>query len=218
MDSSSRQPTSFASRQSLVSGLVAACLAVAVTGLAQPARGLDEARIAAIIEAGGGVPRPLELVDRGGLFSGAGSGYRIMLHTPESWVAERVAQARSRGDTVTVGNIAPEDRALFLRVIASPSPPTLGGARELSSSVERVLLFDEQRDISLAPERAEAHTARHRRLIGSGSLTGVTALFALSQVDVLRGGHGQEFFVRVEGTGYSKDFKIKRKHLEELGW
>ena len=35
-------------------------------------------------------------------------------------------------------------------------------------------------------------------------------------LETLRGGAGEEFFVRVEGTGYTKDFKIKRKHLDRL--
>ena len=30
------------------------------------------------------------------------------------------------------------------------------------------------------------------------------------------GAPGREFFVRVKGTGYTKDFKIKRKHLNRL--
>ena len=218
MGSSSRQRMSFAERCVAVTVVCLVSGSLAASAEAQPAQGLDETRIAAIIAAGGGMPRPVELIDRGGFFSGAGSGYRILLHTPESWVAERVGRAISAGATLEVADIAPEDRALFLRVIASPSPPTLGGPSELSSSVERVLLYDEDREISLAPELAEPHRARHRRLIGSGSLRGLTALFSMAQVDVLRGGQGREVFVRVEGTGYSKDFKIKRKHLEDLGW
>ena len=213
-----RQLTSLAESATALASLFLVSVSLAAGAEAQVSRVLDETRVLAVIAAGGRVPRPVELIDRGGLFSGAGSGYRILLHTPESWVAERVARAMARGSSPAVSDIALEDRALFLRVIASPSPPTLGGSSEMSSSVERVLLYDEDREISLAPELAEPHTARHRRLVGSGSLTGMTALFSLAQVDALRGGQGEEFFVRVEGTGYAKDFKIKRKHLEELGW
>ena len=193
-------------------------LAVGVTLAAQPSRGLDDAAVAAIVADRGTTALPLELSDRGGLFSGAGSGYRITLHTPRSWVASVVRSAVEQRLDVTQADVTAEDRSLFLRVIASPSAPTLGGDSELSSSVARILLFDEAREISLAPEREEDHTARHRRLIGSGALRGMTALFPIEQVAVLRGEGDGEFFVRVEGTGYTKDFKIKRKHLEQMAW
>jgi hypothetical protein len=219
MASRLRRPTTSGRRLRPCAGLLlAGLLAVAVPVSGQPPRGLDDTAVAAIIADGGTTALPLELSDRGGLFSGAGSGYRITLHTPRSWVASIVRSALERRADLGPADLSAEDRALFLRVEASPSAPTLGGARELSSSVARILLFDETREISLAPEREEAHTTRHRRLIGSGGLTGMTALFSLEQVTVLRGDGDDEFFVRVEGTGYTKDFKIKRKHLEQLAW
>ena len=45
---------------------------------------------------------------------------------------------------------------------------------------------------------------------------GLEATFLLADLETLRGGAGREFFLRVEGTGYTKDFKIKRKHLDRL--
>ena len=177
---------------------------------------LDDSSIERVIRAGvGGVP-PLELTDRGGWFSGAGSGYRITLYTPRSWVAHLVETAGANGEALSAAEIPEEDRAPLLRVFASPSAPTVGSSRDRSSSVLQVTLLDERRRGSLHPHEMRPVSTRHRELLGSGSLTGMQATFWLSDLEVLRGGADREFFVRVEGTGYSKDFKIKRKHFDRL--
>ncbi len=80
----------------------------------------------------------------------------------------------------------------------------------------QVALLDERRRSSLQPQATRPFTTRHRGLLGSSALTGLEATFRLSDLETLRGGANREFFVRVEGTGYTKDFKIKRKHLNRL--
>jgi hypothetical protein len=177
----------------------------------QDSGSLDDAAIDRAVRAGASGYPPLELTDRGGLFSGAGSGYRIILYTPHSWIAHLAA-----GEFLSAAEIGTEDRAALLRVFASPSAPTIGSSRELSSSVLQVALLDERRRSSLQPQATRPFTTPLRGLLGSGTLTGLEATFRLADVETLRGGAGREFFVRVEGTGYTKDFKIKRKHFNRL--
>lgn len=184
----------------------------------QPAaKPLDDVAVGQAIDAIGSGPVPLELHDRGGLFSGAGGGYRITIYTPQTWVTHLARQAATVGTALTVADVAPADRAPVLRVLASPSAPTIGASRAQSSAVLRVLVLDEGRRSELLAEHAESFAARHRVILGSArALNGIEATFHLGAFDVLRGGAGQEFFVRIEGTGYTKDFKIKRKHFDQL--
>ncbi len=192
--------------------------AMAPAGLAAWAQSataaLDDAAVARAIRESPAGLSPLERRDRGGLFSGAGAGYRITVYTPQTWVARLARQA---GALLSVADVAPADRASLLRVVAAPSAPTVGASRDQSSAVLRVLLLDESRRGQLTPEAFQSFAARHRDLLGgTRALNGMEATFALEDLDALRGGPDREFFVRVEGTGYSKDFKIKRKHFVHL--
>ena len=182
----------------------------------QGAESLDDAAVERAIRAGANGMPPLELTDRGGLFSGAGSGYRVILYTPLSWIAHLAETAAAEGNALSAAEIGTEDRAPLLHVLASPSAPTVGSSRNRSSSVLQVALLDERRRSSLPPQTTRPFTNRHRRLLGSGALMGLEATFLLADLETLRGGAGREFFLRVEGTGYTKDFKIKRKHLDRL--
>jgi hypothetical protein len=178
---------------------------------------MDDAAVARAITDLGSQPVPLELRDRGGLFSGAGGGYRITVYTPDIWVTHLARQAARVGTRLTVAAVGPTDRAPLLRVVASPSAPTVGASRNQSSAVRRVTILDDRRQGALSPEGSEFFTASHRVLLGNDrALNGIEATFDLGALDVLRGGTDGEFFVRIEGTGYSKDFKIKRKHLSQL--
>ena len=197
---------------------LAGVLPSAGTGLVarQVAGSLDDAAIERVIRAAASGMPPLELTDRGGLFSGAGSGYRVILYTPHSWIAYLAETAAAKGEALAAAEIGTEDRAPLLRVFASPSAPTVGSSRDRSSSVLQVTLLDERRRSSLQPLETRGFTTRHRVVLGSDTLTGLEATFRLSDLETLRGGAGREFFVRVEGTGYTKDFKIKRKHFDRL--
>ena len=177
---------------------------------------LDDAATERALRAGASGMPPLELTDRGGLFSGAGAGYRVVLYTPRSWIAHLAETAAAEGRALSAAEIGDQDRAPLLRVFASPSAPTVGSSRDRSSSVLQVALLDERRRGSLPPQATRPFTTRHRGLLGSGALRGLEATFRLSDLETLRGGAGREFFVRVEGTGYTKDFKIKRKHFNRL--
>jgi hypothetical protein len=177
---------------------------------------LDNAAVERALLAGASGMPPLELTDRGGLFSGAGSGYRVVLYTPLSWIARLAETAAAEGEALSAAEIGNEDRALVLRVFASPSAPTFGSSKTQSSSVLKVTLLDERRRTKLQPLETSPFTARHRALLGSGALAGLEATFRLSDLEALRGAAGEEFFVRVDGTGYTKDFKIKRKHFDRL--
>jgi len=183
-------------------------------GLAWAQTALDDVEVARAIRESPAGLSPLQLHDRGGLFSGAGAGYRITVYTPRTWVAQL---ARRVGERLSVADVAPADRASLLRVVVAPSAPTLGASRDQSSAVLRVLLLDERRRGQLLPEAFQSFAARHRDLLGGArALNGMEAAFPLEDLDALRGGPDREFFVRVEGTGYSKDFKIKRKHFVRL--
>ena len=201
-----------------VTGGLAPWVPAVLRASAQSAVGvLDAAAVGrAIRDAGSGL-LPLELYDRGGLFSGAGGGYGITLYTPRTWVAHLATQAARAGVTLSVADVGARDRALLLRVIALPSAPTVGASRDQSSAVLRVLVLDESRRSRLVPGDVQSFAAPYRVLLGgAGALNGMEATFPLADLEILRGGADHEFFVRVEGSGYSKDFKIKRKHLGRL--
>ena len=200
----------------LAGALPTARAAVAELAVRQVVGPLDDAAVGRAIRVGAHGMPPLELKDRGGLFSGAGSGYRISLYTPLSWIAQLADTAVSDGSTLSVAEVGEDDRAPLLRVFASPSTPTVGSSRDRSSSVLQVSVLDERRRSRLLPVEQRSFTARHRALLGSGTLTGLQATFRLSDLEALRGGADREFFVRVEGTGYAKDFKVKRKHFSRL--
>ena len=200
----------------LAGALPTARAVVAELAVRQVAGPLDDAAVGRAIRAGVRRMPPLELKDRGGLFSGAGNGYRISLYTPPSWIAQLADTAVTDGKTLSLAEVGDDDRAPLLRVFASPSTPTVGSSLDRSSSVLQVSVLDERRQSQLLPIEQRPFTARHRALLGSGALTGLQATFRLSDLEALRGGADREFFVRVEGTGYAKDFKIKRKHFSRL--
>ncbi len=182
-----------------------------------PVATLDDATVAEVIQDSGTRWAPLELSDRGGLFSGAGRGYRIVVYTPKSWIAHLAAQATSAGHALSLAEVDLEDRSPWLRVVASPSAPAMGSSREQSSEVQRVFILDGRRQKRLLPLRARLFNQTHRVILGAvRSLRGIEATFRLAELDALRGGNRGEFFVRVEGARYSKDFKIKRKHFTRL--
>ena len=200
----------------LAGALPTARAAVAALTVRQVVGPLDDAAVGRAIRAGARGMPPLELTDRGGLFSGAGSGYRISLYTPPSWIAQLAGTAVADGKTLSPDEVEDDDRAPLLRVFASPSTPTVGSSQDRSSSVLHVSVLDERRRSRLLPLEQRSFTVRHRALLGSGTLAGLRATFRLSDLEALRGGADREFFVRVEGTGYTKDFKIKRKHFSRL--
>ena len=131
---------------------------------------LDDAVIERALRAGASGMPPLELTDRGGLFSGAGSGYRVILYTPRSWIVHLAETTAAEGKTLSSAEIGNQDRAPLLRVFASPSAPTVGSSRDRSSSVLQVALLDERRRSSLPPQATRPFTTRHRGLLGSGTL------------------------------------------------
>jgi len=182
-----------------------------------PVATLDDAAVVEAIQDSGMKWSPLELSDRGGLFSGAGRGYRIVVYTPKSWIAHLAAQATAVGHALSLADVALEARSPWLRVVASPSAPAMGSSREQSSEVQRVFILDSRRRRRLSPLMGRLFNQSHRVILGAArSLRGIEATFRLAELDALRGGNGGEFFVRVEGARYSKDFKIKRKHFARL--
>lgn len=197
------------------------CLSLVLCGARlkgqSPVAALDDAAVAEAIQDSGTRWAPLELSDRGGLFSGAGRGYRIVVYTPRSWIAYLAAQATSTGHALLLAEVDLEDRSPWLRVVASPSAPAIGSSREQSSEVQRVSILDSRRQKRLSPLRGRLFNQSHRVILGATrSLRGIEATFRLAELDALRGGNRGEFFVRVEGARYSKDFKIKRKHFARL--
>ena len=73
----------------------------------------------AAIRAGASGMPPLELTDYGGLFSGAGSGYRVILYTPHSWIAHLAETAAAEGEELSaaeIGNQGPRAAAPCVRV------------------------------------------------------------------------------------------------------
>ena len=201
--------------------LVFSCLLLLFWGHAlagqSPVAPLDDSAVAEVIQEAGARWAPLELSDKGGPFSGAGRGYRIVVYTPKSWIAHLAAQATLAGRALSLAEVDLEARSPWLRVVASPSAPAMGSSREQSSEVQRVFLLDSRKHRRLSPLGGRLFNQSHRVILGAArSLRGIEATFRLAELDALRGGRDGEFFVRVEGTRYSKDFKVKRKHFARL--
>ena len=100
---------------------------------------LDDAAVARAISDLGARPVPLELRDRGGLF--LRRGWRVPdhgVHARHLGDTPGAAGCARRYEVVRGGRGADRSRAGVLRVVASPSAPTVGASRSHSSAVLRV--------------------------------------------------------------------------------
>lgn len=189
---------------------------VAAQAEAQIKARLSAPDIEAALAPGGHRQQPLRLRDVGSWFAGSGGGYAITVFTPTSWIRHLAATAAERSIRLTIDDLTLDDAAPVLRILAEPSTPTPGARLDQSSSVRRVVLRRKDEPMELEPVEDEPINESFRNLAGSTvRFGGMMAVFSLDDLRDLRG-TSQEFIVRIVGTGYTKDFEIKRKHFAQL--
>jgi hypothetical protein len=211
--------------------LAAVCLTLGVG--AGPAS-LDDSQIAAALAAGakdkkkhhGLILRDsgqgfVAAMSAGGTGPTASSGFWLEGFTPLSWIEQESARAAREYRTLSLSDVGEEYREPVFRVIAHPDMPntvTKGGMAG-TSSVQHVVLRDESRKLVVQPIQKETFQEEAKNAMGAVmTFTGVTAKFSMDALRELRGANGdREFFITVVGeSGEEKNFKVKKKHFDEL--
>jgi hypothetical protein len=153
--------------------------------------------------------------------SGA-TGYRLIIHTPETWVQYLGWEAADTFMPLTQADLTAEDLAPYLRVTVLPKMPRTGNVRDrrLSSDVKHIVVRDAKKKAVLQPVLMEPFEQEVSNALGGRwSYFGVQALFDLAEVEEIRRLDKKgELHVTIVGTGKDKDFKIKTKHFKHLRW
>jgi hypothetical protein len=136
-------------------------------------------------------------------------------------VRQLASDASKEYRTFTVADVSDESLEPVFRVVAYPDTPNTVSAAGLrgTASVQHVVLRDETRRIVVQPTFKESFTQEASNAFGGhATFEGVRVKFAMSDVRELRGPKGdREFFITVIGnTGEEKDFKVKKKHFDDL--
>jgi hypothetical protein len=174
----------------------------------------------------------LSLLDSGRAFGNAlatglnryavtgGNGFSLRVYTPMTWVEQLAANAAKQYRPFTISDITEEMLEPVLRVVVHPDKPTrlTGAGMASASSVEHVVLRDEQKRLVLQPLSIEPFTETASSALRDAAYEGIVATFPLDGVRELRGAKGdKEFFIVVIGaTSQEKVFRIKEKHFERL--
>jgi hypothetical protein len=150
----------------------------------------------------------------------ASQGFSVKLFTPTTWVRERAAVAARAGRVLTRTEITEADTLPVMRAVVYPDIPAYVNAGwQGVSSVQTVSLANHagRAILPLAQKVFEMpliHTETRATISG---FMGLHAIFALDDVQSMRGGTLGEYFVRIVGTsGEVKRFKVKRKHFASL--
>jgi hypothetical protein len=144
------------------------------------------------------------------------SGYRIYVYNPEQWIELQAQIAKRRMMPFTLADVTDEMRLPLLHVTALPSEADYltGPAMALSSSVDRIVLTDTSRQVTIQPLDLENGTVEGNSALRSVDYSTGSANFQMSDVDSLRSADNKgEFFVVVVGTGKNKFFRVKSRDL-----
>jgi hypothetical protein len=137
-----------------------------------------------------------------------------------TWVEQLAANAAKEYRPFTISDITEEMLEPVLRVIVHPDTPTSLTAAGMSgtSSVEHVVLRDENKRMVVQPTSKEPFTDTASSALRDMAYQGIVAKFPLDALRELRGPKGdQEFLIVVVGAGAKeKAFKVKEKHFERL--
>ncbi len=147
-------------------------------------------------------------------------GFSLRVYTPRTWVEQLASNAAKEYRPFVVADITEEMVEPMLRVIVYPDKPTMlvAGGTHRASSVEHVVLRDEDKRMVVQPTSKEAFTDMASSALRDMAYQGVVAKFPLSAVRELRGPRGdKEFLIVIVGERTrEKVFKVKEKHFERL--
>jgi hypothetical protein len=161
---------------------------------------------------------------------GVAEGFSIRVITPYNWVAYRFKQAREEYRPMTWADLAEEDTEDILRVRAYPDSPTqLGGQR--GYSVQHVVLRhpDKKKRQSIIVQPASKVEFTEELQTSGGAdlvLIGMEVTFSMHDLETVRNKKGEFLVTVVGGSGddygdeeadAEKNYKVKKKHLDDLG-
>jgi hypothetical protein len=196
-----------------------------------PRNELTQAEFEEAIRQPGFNPSCLQLVDVGrGILaalaadkhghSTVGTGFAVEVCTPANWIARRMAQARRQYRPLAWNDLGEQDRVRVLHVTALPDRTTNRNVENGDSVVHIVLRHpdDKKREtVILQPLFTRPFGVEQSNRRGdTATLDGLEAAFAFDALPTVRDENG-EFLVTVVGRTEEKNFKIKEKHLDDLG-
>ena len=152
--------------------------------------------------------------------STAGTGFSIEVCTPANWIARKIGEAKREYRAITWADLDEQDRVNLLHVLALPDRTTNLNV-ENGDSVAHVVLRhpDKKRRQTVVVQpvfKRPFGTEQQNNLGGKAALAGIDAAFAFDSLATVRDEKG-EFLVTVVGEGEEKNFRIKTKHLDDLG-
>ncbi len=156
----------------------------------------------------------------GDRYTTTGTGFSVEVCSPANWISRRFEAAKRAYKPLAWEDLTADDRADVLRVIALPDRTTNLNV-ENTIGVEHVVIrhpSKKGRQILIAqPEWAREFAVEEQNNLGGRKLAaGVEAAFLLARVLECRDEKG-EFLVTVVGEKGEKNFKVKGKHLDDLG-
>jgi hypothetical protein len=151
----------------------------------------------------------------------ASNGFRVQIYTPLAWIRQLASDAAKEYRQFSVTDLSDEATEPVLRVVAYPDTRNTVSRDGMlgTSSVRHLVLRDESKRIVVQPIFKEAFSVEAANAMGGkAAFEGLRLKFPMDAVRDLRGpNRDREFFVTVIGTtGEERDFRVKKKHFDDL--
>ncbi len=194
---------------------------------------LTEAGYQQIISRKGFNKKCLHLSDAGRGFLGAiaraggevnthGTGFSIDVCTAANWIARRFGEAAKVYKPLSWADLTEDDKdSSVLRIIGYPDETTTLNLKD-GQNVEHIVLRHhgkkERKTLIAQPLRIELLSWNDiNNLGGEREWIGMVAFFSVEDLEIVRDKKKGEFLVTVAAAN-EKNFKIKTKHFDDLGW
>jgi hypothetical protein len=153
--------------------------------------------------------------------SDVGTGFALEICTPANWIARKMAEAERQYRPLAWKDLDEEDRSDVLHVVALPDRTTNRRHVDMGDSVAHMVLRhpDEKlrNHVIVQPLFTRPFDVEQRNRRGdSATFEGLEAAFPIDALKTVRDAKG-EFLITVVGRSEEKNFKVKQKHLDDLG-
>ncbi len=153
-------------------------------------------------------------------YSTVGTGFSVEVCAPANWIARRMDEAKRFYIDLGWEDLAEQDKANLLHVVALPDQTTNLNV-ENGDNVAHVVLRhpdkDKRKTVVVQPLSTRPFgVEQQNNLGGKAELAGIDAVFPFEALATVRDEKG-EFLITVVGEGDEKNFKVKTKHLDDLG-
>ncbi len=149
-----------------------------------------------------------------------GTGFSVEICSPANWIARRMAQAQRQYQQLSWADLHEQDRVRVLHVLALPDRTTNLNVENGDSVAHVVLRHPDKnrlKSVIMQPVfKRPFGVEQQNNLGGRAELEGLDAAFAFEALKDVRDEKG-EFLVTVVGDKEEKNFKVKQKHLDDLG-